>query len=100
MGWVSRLDARKEEWVLVLLLIVVLIAFVASLLPILYPGTIVSMLGTPLNVLLGELLGHTLKVGKGSLVTMAQGAYTLTPEGVLAIYVPVLVVILLVMRGR
>lgn len=85
---------------LVLLLIVVTIAFTASLLPILYPGSLVSVLGTPLNVFFAELLGNTFQVGRGTLVTREQGAYALTFEGVVAVYGPALFLILLGLRGK
>lgn len=84
----------------VLLLVVVTIAFIASLLPVLYPGSLMSILGTPLNAFLGELLGETFRVGRGTLVTRGPGAYTLTFEGVLAVYGPLLILILLGMRGK
>jgi len=81
---------------LVLLVIVVALLFVTSVLPFLYPGAVVSMFGVVLNQSLGGLLASTLGIGKGSLV--AGGA--LTFQGVLVVYLPILVILLFVVRGR
>jgi hypothetical protein len=95
-----RATKERRSAVLILLLVVLTIAFVASLLPVLYPETIVSLLGTPLNAFLGDILGSTLHVGNGTLVTRGQGEYTLTLEGVLAVYGPVFFLLLLGLRGK
>lgn len=86
---------------LLLLFIVVVVAFLVSLLPAIYPGTIVSMLGAPVNGAIAEFIATTLKVGVGSLVVPAKGGYVLTVQGVLAFYVPLMVLLFLASRkGR
>lgn len=84
-----------------LMAVLVVFAFflVASILPFAYPGAVVSALGVVVNHGLGDFLASTLGVGKGTLV--ARGAYPmLTFEGVLVVYLSVLVLILLVFRNR
>ncbi len=85
---------------LVLLFSVVLICFAVSLLPVLLPGTLLALLGLPLNGWLGGLLGTTLGLGQGSLVVGAAGQATLTLQGVLVVYIPLLVVLFLLVRAR
>jgi hypothetical protein len=84
-----------------LLMVVVTLALVVSLLPIVYPGTIVGSLGMPVNVFVAEVLRNTFKVRSESLVIMGEGAaHMLTLRGVLAVYIPILGLGMLVFRGR
>lgn len=102
-GWIGQVvtpPAVQGESMLLLLLIVVGVAFLVSLLPVFYPGTIVSMLGAPLNGVVAEFFATTLKLGKGSLVVPVKDGWALTLEGVLAFYVPILLLMFLVSRGR
>ena len=85
---------------LMLLFIVAAVGFVASLLPFVFPGTLVSLLGVTLNAGLGELLATTLHVGRGTLVLGGPGQAMLTFQGVLVFYVPLLLLLLFVLRGR
>ncbi len=85
---------------LLLLFIVVTVCFFASLLPVFYPGTIVSMLGAPLNGVVADFFATTLGLGVGSLVVPAKGGYALTLPGVLAFYVPLMLLLLLAGRKR
>lgn len=84
---------------LLLVLIVVAICFLASLLPFLFPGALISALGVVLNQTLGGFL-MALGVGLGSLVSGGSGQAALTFQGVLVVYLPPLVVILFILRGR
>ena len=85
---------------LLLLVIMIAVLFLVSLLPFVFPGALLSFVGIPLNAWLGGLLGTTLGLGQGSFVTRVSGQSTLTFEGVLLVYVPLLIVLLLVLRGR
>jgi len=84
---------------LLLLLVVLIAGFVASAIPFVYPGTIMNTLGAFLNLLLGELLG-SFKIGLGTLVTPSSEGYTLTLQGVLLVYLPAIVALLLLRRRR
>lgn len=85
---------------LILLSIVVGVGFLVSLLPVFYPGTIVSMLGAPLNGVIADFFATTLKLGRGSLVVPAQDGWALTLQGVLAFYAPLMLLLFLGSRGR
>ena len=83
------------------LLVVAAIGFLVSLLPFLYPGSVVSMFGLALNHWLGVPLATHLGLANGSLVLGAGGAATtLTLSGVLALYLPALLILIFVVRGR
>jgi hypothetical protein len=84
-----------------LLFVGALIGGLVSLLPILYPGTIVGALGTPVNVLVAETLRNTFNVRNEALVIMGEGSsHVLTVAGVLAVYVPIIGLTLLALRSR
>jgi hypothetical protein len=84
-----------------LLLVVMALGGLVSLLPILYPGTIVGTLGMPVNAFLAELLRSLFHVQDGALVIMGEGAaHMLTVQGVLAVFLPLVGVTLLAYRGR
>jgi len=84
----------------VIALLVVGVCFLASLLPVLFPGAFVSGLGLILNHELGELLVATLGVGQGTLVVGPPGQGALSLQGVLAVYLPALGLLLLLLRRR
>lgn len=85
---------------LVFVFLVLTLGLVTSLLPFIYPDTIMNALGAYLNVVVGEFLVTTLRLGKGSLVDVANGTYALNLGGVMAVYGAPLILILLVLRGR
>ena len=82
------------------LTVVVAVCFGASLLPFLFPGAVVGLFGVILNSGLGELLVLILGVSPGALVTGGSGGVILTLPGVLAVYVPLLLLLLFVQRNR
>ncbi len=83
-----------------LLFVSVALAFGASLLAVLFPGTVVGSFGLPLNVFLAEALVRNSPVDLGSLVEREGGTYLLTLPGVLLVYLPVLGLLVLATRGR
>lgn len=84
---------------LMVALIVFVFFLVASMLPFIYPGAVVSALGVVVNHWLGAFVAGTLGSGRGTLV--APGPYpVLTFEGVLVVYLSVLLLIVLVFRNR
>lgn len=85
---------------IVLLLMLLSVGFLASLLPFVFPGALVSVVGVALNHWLGELLAGTLNVSSDALLGASGGQPTLTLGGVLAVYAPPLAVLLFILRGR
>jgi hypothetical protein len=83
-----------------ILMVVVIVCFVASLLPFLLPGAVIGLLGKVLNDALGDPLWALVPAARGTLVTSAAGGPMLTLGGVLALYVPLLVILLWSQRGR
>lgn len=84
-----------------LLFVVAIVAFLVSLLPVFYPGTILAALGMPLNAFVAETLRNMLNVRSESFVIMGEGSsHVLTLQGVLAVYLPILGVSLLALRRR
>jgi hypothetical protein len=84
----------------VFLLMIALTGFGASLLPFLFPGSLVSLLGVNLNHMLGGLLASILQVDTGTLVERAGDGHALTFPGVLVVYLPILVALAFILRGR
>lgn len=85
---------------MVLVLTVALaVCFVASLLPFLLPGAVISLLGVHLNGALVPVVGELPWIGP-RLVAGGGAARALTLEGVLVTYVPALLVLLWIQRGR
>jgi hypothetical protein len=85
---------------LLLLTIGVVVCFLASLLPILFPGTVIAMMGSHLNGWLGEQVAALAPATRGTLVLGERGSIQLTFAGVLAVYAPVLLLLLWGQRGR
>jgi hypothetical protein len=83
-----------------LLLILLGLSGAVSLLPFLFPGTVVSMFGAALNQWIAKSFVMPLGIGHGSLVVPAQGGSILTLTGVVAFYAPPMVLLLLFLRGR
>lgn len=82
------------------LTVVVTVCFVASLLPFLLPGAVIGLLGKVLNDALGDPLWAFLPAVRGTLVKSGSEGPILTLHGVLALYVPLLVILLWSQRGR
>jgi hypothetical protein len=82
------------------LAVVVAVCFVASLLPFLFPGAVIGLLGKVLNDALGDPLWGLVPVARGTLVTSGPGGPMLTLEGVLLIYAPLFLVLVWLQRRR
>ncbi len=83
---------------LLLISVVVALCFIASLIPFIYPDTVMNILGVYLNLGLGGFLATTLKLGGSPLVEGTSVGPTLTFEGVFGVYVPVLVILMFFSR--
>ncbi|HEY7142198.1 MAG TPA: hypothetical protein VIE44_19050 [Methylomirabilota bacterium] len=83
-----------------ILTVVVTVCFVASLLPFLFPGAVIGLLGKVLNDGLGDPVWALLPFARGTLVMAGAGEPMLTLQGVLVLYVPVLLILLWGQRGR
>jgi hypothetical protein len=82
------------------LTLVVTVCFIASLLPFLLPGAVVGLIGNVLNRALGDPLWALVPPARGTLVSRGLEGPVLTLRGALAIYVPLLLVLLWQQRGR
>ena len=82
------------------LAVVVTVCFVASLLPFVLPGSAIGLLGKVLNDALGDPLWGLVPAARGTLVMSGPGGPILTLEGVLVIYIPPLLLLLWLQRGR
>jgi hypothetical protein len=76
------------------------IGFITSLLPFMYPQSLLEIPGVHLNLVLGDLLAGIVPAASGILVEASDASYGLTLAGVFAIYGPVLMLLLAVVRGR
>ncbi len=83
---------------MLILLAVLSLCFLSSLIPFIYPETIMNAIGAFLNHVLGELLA-SLGI-EGGLVAGTGGVYALSLQGVLAVYLPPILLILFILRGR
>ena len=83
-----------------ILTVVVTVCFVASLLPFLLPGAVIGLLGKVLNDALGDPLWALVPAARGTLVRSGAEGPMLTLQGVLALYVPLLLLLLWSQRGR
>ena len=83
-----------------ILTVVVAVCFVASLLPFLFPGAVIGLLGKALNDALGDPLWAILPAARETLVISGSEGPMLTLYGVLALYVPLLLILLWQQRGR
>ncbi|HZS32834.1 MAG TPA: hypothetical protein VFC42_05600 [Methylomirabilota bacterium] len=79
------------------LTIAVGVCFFASLLPHLFPGTLIAMVGIGLNGSIGTFLAG---VAPGVRPTLVEEDNALTLLGVVAVYVPVLALLVWGQRGR
>ena len=80
--------------------VIVLVCFVASLLPFLMPGAVIGLLGNVLNDALGDPVWAALPFARGTLVTSGAEGPILTLKGVLALYIPLLLILVWHQRGR
>lgn len=85
---------------MLILLAVLGLCFIASLIPFLYPYTIMNTLGAFLNHVAGEMLHGALGDAASSLVAGSEGIYGLTLLGAFTIYGLPILVILFYLRGR
>jgi hypothetical protein len=83
-----------------ILMVVAIVCFVASLLPFLVPGAVIGLFGKVLNDALGDPLWALVPPARGLLVVRAPDGPVLTLQGVLAVYVPLLLILLWRQRGR
>jgi hypothetical protein len=83
-----------------ILTVIVVVCFVASLLPFLLPGAVVGLLGRVLNDALGDPMWAFVPVARGVLVASGSEGPVLTLKGVLALYMPLLLILLWQQRGR
>jgi hypothetical protein len=83
-----------------ILTVVVAVCFIASLLPFLLPGAVIGLLGKVLNDTLGDPVWSFVPVGRGILATTGPAGPVLTLQGVLAVYVPLLLMVLWVGQRR
>jgi hypothetical protein len=83
-----------------ILTVVVAVCFLASLLPFMVPGAVIGLFGRVLNDALGDPLWTFVPAARGALVRSgAEGPMLMLP-GVLVVYVPLLLVLLGLQRGR
>ena len=85
---------------LFILLAVLTLGLITSLLPFMYPDTVLNVLGVVLNGMLAELLAGWVPSASGILVSITQGAPALTLIGVFAVYGLPLVLVLMALRNR
>ena len=85
---------------MLILLAVLGLGFVVSLIPFIYPHTIMNTLGAFLNHVVGEMLHDAMGDAVSSLVAGSEGIYGLTLLGVFTLYGLPILVILFYLRGR
>lgn len=107
--WRVRAAVGREDYpdlsergraVLLILFAVLTLGFITSLLPFMYPDTIMNVLGAHLNVVLGELIATWVPSVRGTLVSVAKETHALTLPGVFAVYGAPLMLILVALRNR
>jgi hypothetical protein len=86
--------------VLVILFAVLTLGFVTSLIPFMYPDTVLNVLGVVLNGMLAQLVFDWIPSVRGVLVSANAEAPGLTLIGVLAIYGVPLMLVLIALRNR
>ena len=92
--------SRETIPMTLILTVVVAVCFIASLLPFLLPGAVIGLLGKVLNDTLGDPVWSFVPVGRGILATSGPAGPVLTLQGVLAVYVPLLLMVLWVGQRR
>jgi hypothetical protein len=86
--------------VLLIVFAVLTLGFVTSLIPFMYPDTVLNVLGVVLNGMLAELVFEWVPSVRGVLVSANPGAPALTLIGVFAIYGLPLMLVLVALRNR
>jgi hypothetical protein len=81
-------------------MVIVTVCFVASLSPFLMPGALIGFVGNGLNGALADPVWTLLLPARGTLVASGSDGPLLTLQGVLAVYVPLLVILLRQQQGR
>ncbi len=80
---------------------VLTLGLITSLIPFMYPDTLLNVLGVTLNLALGEFMAGLVPSVQGTLVAAAhEGERALTLSGVLAVYGAPLMLILIALRNR
>ncbi len=85
---------------LLILLAVLTLGFLTSLVPFMYPDTILNVLGVVLNGMLAQLISEWVPAANGLMVSSTQGGPALTLTGVFAIYGLPLMLVLVALRNR
>jgi hypothetical protein len=85
---------------MLLLTVVVIVCFLAALLPFLFPGAVIALFGKLLNDALGDPMWNLVPAARGFLVTSGPGGPMLTGAGVLAVYIPLLIALFLLQQRR
>jgi hypothetical protein len=85
---------------LLVLTVVVAVCFIASLLPFMFPGAVIGLLGKGLNDAIGDPLWNLVPSARRVLVISPPAGPMLTLEGVLVVYVPLLLALLWLQRRR
>jgi hypothetical protein len=94
-GAIERDDVAREDSAMALIVaVVVAVCFIASLLPFLFPGAAIGLFGKVLNDAVGDPVWVFLPFARGALVTIGPAGPILTLIGVLAIYLPLLLIVL------
>ncbi len=85
---------------LLILFAVLTLGFITSLIPFMYPDTLLNVLGIVLNGMLAELVAGWVPSVNGILISIAQGMPELTLMGVFTIYGLPLMLVLVALRNR
>jgi hypothetical protein len=93
-------DAKEDVLMAPIVAVVIVVCFVASLSPFLFPGAVIGLLGKLLNDALGDPLWALVPPVRGALVTRGAEGPVLTLTGVLAVYASALLIVLMLRRTR
>jgi hypothetical protein len=99
-GGVPPERAGKAGAVLLIVLAVLTLGFITSLVPFMYPDTILNVLGVVLNGMLAQLIAEWVPSVNGIVVASSGGGPALTLIGVFAIYGLPLMLVLVALRNR
>jgi hypothetical protein len=97
----GRTRRKGERRMKLLLFVVAVVGFLVSLLPVIYPGSILAALGMPVNVFVAETLRNLFDMRADTLVVMGEGnSHELTLQGVLIVFLPLIGLSFLALRTR
>jgi hypothetical protein len=85
---------------ILVLTVVVAVCFIASLLPFMFPGAVIGLLGKVLNDAIGDPLWNLVPAARRILVVSPPGGPMVTLEGVFVVYVPLLLALLWLQWSR